>query len=523
MAIKRVSEITSQARVSRPSLAAAEEPSVLTAAKGGGIIFVGTLFDYGMRFVIGIVLARSLGSEQFGLYSLALTVATLAGGVALLGLVSALVRYISLFVSQGDAERVWGTLQIGIGLPMVLSVLMAIGVYAGAGPIAERLFHEPRLASLFRLVSLMIPLLTLLNVAAAATRGFKKMQYTAIAQHISRPAIKLVLLAMLVITGLTAAKALAAHVLSVLIASVMLLYFLNSLFPLKRSPRTARRDGWEIFKFTLPIYFSYLIRTFRKNIQTLFLGALHTIASVGVFTVVSQVNLVGTMFHDSIVTSSMPIVSELHGRGERERLAGFYQTMTKWTFTLNLPLFLIVLSFPGPILSVFGEDFVEGALALIILACGSLIDVGTGICGVVLNMTGHTPMSLLNTIVLSFLTVALNLLLIPRWGLTGAAVAAFASTGVVNLMRLLEVLFLLRLVPYNVRFVKPIVAGLAGLAVAWVTRHLFHVEAHLVFVAINMVVLLAVYLGMLLLLGLSDEDRLVLSRIGKSLGIKLLK
>lgn len=471
---------------------------------------------------MGIVLARFLGSEQFGLYSLALTAATLVAGLALLGLKSALVRYVSLFASRWDEEGLWGTLQIGIGIPMALSALMGIGLYVGASPIAERLFHEPRLASLLRLISLGVPFLTLVHNLTSATQGFKKMQYTTIAENISQPAIKLALVILLAIVGLTAAGALAAHILSVIIASMMLLYFLNSLFSLRRPLWTAPRDSREILRFSLPLYLSTLIKKFRKNVQTLLLGALNTITNVGVFTVASQVNSVGAMFHESIVTASMPIVSELYGQGEREQLARFYQTMTKWTFTLNLPLFLIVLLFPGPILSIFGQDFVAGALALTILAWGNLIDAGTGICGVVLNMTGKTPLSLLNTIVLSVLMVGLSVLLIPRWGVTGAAVAALTTTALVNLMRLLEVLILLRLFPYNVSFVKPVVAGFVALAISWVMRRLFHLEAHLAYVAISITVLLAVYLGALLLLGLSDEDRMVLTRIGKRLGIKLL-
>jgi len=433
------------------------------------------------------------------------------------------VRYVSIFASQRDAEGVWGTLQIGIGLTTALSVLWGICLYVGASPIAERLFHEPRLASLLRLVSLVVPFLTLVDIVAAATQGFKKMQYTAIARDISQPLIKLSLVAVLAIVGLNVAKVLAAHLLSVIIASVMLIYFLNSLFSLKRPLRTARRHTREMIKFALPLYMSSLIRRFRSNVQTVLLGALNTVTTVGIFTVVSQVNLVGKMFHDSIVTVSMPIVSELYGRGEREQLARFYQTMTKWTFTLNLPLFLVVLLFPGPILSIFGEDYMGGAPALIILTWGDLIDAGTGICGVVLNMTGHTSLSLLNTIVLSVLMVGLNVLLIPRWGLVGAAVAALTATSLVNLMRLLEVFVLLRLLPYNRSFVKPVAAGLVALAASWVIRQLFHMEASLVHTAINIAILFAMYVGMILLLRLSYEDRIVLTRIGRRLGVKLSK
>ncbi len=507
--------ITPQARLSTPSPSAVLERKVLTAAKGGGITFAGVFFAYVARFATGVVLARLLGSRQFGLYSLSLTTAEIVSGLALLGLPEALVRYVSLFVSRRDAEGLWGALQIGVGFTTALSLLLGISLYVGAGPIAERVFHEPALVPLLRLASLMVPFLALGNTIAAATRGFGKMQYTAIGQNIIQPVIKLILVALFAIAGLTAGNALTTHLLSMAMICVLLLYFLNGLFSLRRSPQAARRDTRAVLGFSLPLYLDYVIRTFRSNVQTILLGALNSVTTVGIFTVATQVNIVGQMFHQSIVTASMPIISEFHGQGERERMARFYQAMTKWTFTLNLPMFLSVLLFPRPILSVFGRDFVGGATALTILAWGDLVNTGTGICGVVINMTGNTIFNLVNSIILSVLTVGLNLLLIPRWGLVGAATATLSAVTVVNLLRLSEVFVLFRILPYNKSFAKPVAAGLAALFTAWAIRQFFNTQAHLFYAALNVVVLFAVYVGTILAMGLSQEDRVVLARIGR--------
>jgi O-antigen/teichoic acid export membrane protein len=457
---------------------------VLTAAKGGGIAVAGTLFAYAMRFVMGIVLARFLGAEQFGLYSLALTAAQVAAGLAWLGLPPALVRYVSLFASRQDAEGLWGTLQIGIGLTTLVSLLFGIALYGLADPIAERLFHEPRLVPLLRLVSFIVPFLALSDAIAAATRGFNKMQYTAIAQHIFHPVIKLILILIVVLAtgGLNAAKVLDVHIVIVVIVSAILLYFLNSLFPLRRPLQMARRDTREMLSFALPLYVSYMIATFRGSIQTVLLGALNAVTTVGVFTVAAQVNLVGHVFYQSIATASMPIVSELYGRGEREQMGRFYQTMTRWTFTLNLPLFLVVVLFPTPILSIFGQSFVGGATALTILAWGNLVRAAAGICGVMIDMTGKTHLNLANATASCVLVLGLNFLLIPRWGMVGAATAALATAVITHLLALLEVLILFRLLPYNASFLKPVVAGLAALATALAVGRLLTFEASLVYV-----------------------------------------
>jgi len=480
------------------------------------------MIAYGVRFVMGIVLARALGSEQYGLYSIAMTTATLLAGLSILGMSAALVRYVALFVSKRDEEGVWGTLQVTIGIPTALSLILTAGLFVAAHPVAELLFHEPKLTSSLRMVSLAIPFLTLNSTLADATRGFKKMQYTAISKNIVQPIVKLLLIMLLAIAGMTAVRALAAHTASLIASAVLLVYFLNSLFRLRRPLMSARRETRDIIMFSLPLYLSRLVQAFRGNIQTVLLGALNSVTSVGIFTVVSQVNMMGRMFHDSLTEVSDPIVSDLYGRGEREELARYYRTMTKWTLTLNLPLFLVILLFPGPVLSIFGEDFVTGTVALIILAWGNLINAGTGICGVVLNMTGNTKWSLVNTVALSALLIGLNVWLIPNWGVVGAAVASLTSMSLVNIMRLFEVLYLVRLWPYDRSFLKPFVAAIDGGLAAWIVGQLVPDVANLVFLIVCVAVLFIVYFGVLLMLRLSEEDRVVLARMGKRLGLKRL-
>jgi len=504
----------STSEASRISQRRVSDQNIVSAAKGGGITFAGTVFAYGARFMIGILLARSLGAEQYGLYSLATTAVAVAAALALLGMESAMVRYVSLFVSRRDTAGLRGTLEVGLGLTTVTSLLTGIGMYALAGPIAERLFHEPALAPLLRLATLMVPFESLNSITAAATRGFKKMQYSAITQQVSRPLIKLVVLVVLAITvGLNAARTLAAQTFALVIACAMILYFLNHLCSLRHPIQTARRDVKGMLNFALPLYVTRLITMFRGNIQTVFLGALNTITSVGIFTVAAQVNRIGQMFHHSVVIASMPIVSELYGRRDREQMGRFYQTMARWTFTLNLPLFLVVLLFPTQILSVFGKSYVGGATALGLLAWANLATSATGIGGVMIDMTGRTRLKVVNAVVVSTLVVGLNALLIPRWGLTGAATAALVSAVTGNLLALLEVFALFRLLPYNVSFLKPVAAGLAALGVALALSHVLHPEEGLVYAAVNAAVLVLVYVGMILVLGLSDEDRVVLARL----------
>lgn len=515
MAKEKASAVGSQRTMSTRSSPSVYTSTVLTAAKGGGVLFGATAIAYALRFLLGIVQARSLGSEQYGLLNLSLTAATLASGLTLFGLTPALVRYVSLFNSRRDQAGVWGALLAGIGLPTGTSLLVGGALFALAEPIALRVFRDPGLVPLLRIMAFVVPFLTLFSVSAAATRGFKRMQDTAIAS-IFRPILRLILIVVVIATiGLTASRAAAVFGVAIAVTSILLLFLLNRIFSLRRPLRERRPVMKEMLRFGLPVYGSGLIGMFSPYLRTLLLGAMYATADVGILAVATQVNTVGALFHSSIATASAPIISELYEREDMEQMKQIYQITSKWTFTLNLPLFLVVVLFPVPILSVFGKDYILGVTALTILAWTNLIATGTGLGSTIIGMTGRTSLKLVNTLVTTTLSIGTSIWLIPQWGVVGAAAAALATSIVGNVLRLVEVYVLYRMLPYNMSFLKPVLSGLVALAVAWGLDRLLPMQVVLLRTAIAVIALLAAYAAMILLLGLAPEDRMVLTRVVK--------
>jgi O-antigen/teichoic acid export membrane protein len=253
------------------------------------------------------------------------------------------------------------------------------------------------------------------------------------------------------------------------------------------------------------------VETLSNNFQTVLLGALSTVFNVGVFSLSSQIGLIGSMFHSSVGTAAMPLISALHDRKDMSQLKILYQTASKWTFTINLPLFLGVVLFSREILSIFGEAFEQGAVALVILSWANLVAFGTGTSGGILDMTGYSKLKFFNSLVATSTTLILNLWLIRSYGLLGAAVATLVAAALINFLRMGEVFHLYRMLPYNVSFLKPILAGLVALVVGLLTRRWIPEANNYLFI-INISILMAVYFLIIFLLGLSAEDQLILSR-----------
>lgn len=492
------------------------DDGILDAARGGGIAFAGRVFTWAARLGLAVLLARVLGADEYGLYNLALTVATVVASFPSLGLDSALVRFMAVYAGRGDASRLRGSLQVGIGLPLVMSLLTGLLLFLGAELIATGLMHDRRLTPLIQIASILVPATVVNRQLAAALQGLRRLGDAVRAEQFAQPASRVAMLLAITVIGLTAAWAVAASALAALVATLLMLVLLSRAARGVRGVLATREIG-ALTNHAVPVFFSNVVNTFGGNLQTLFLGALSSATSVGIFAIANQVTLVGSMFHQSVAASSMPVFAELADRKDRSGAERLYRTTSKWTFTLNLPLFCLVVAFPEALLSVFGREFEAGSTALIILAWGALANAATGTSGAILDMAGHTRVKFLNSSLSLGLAIGLSLLLIPSLGIVGAAIASVGSIVFVNLLRVVEVALLVRITPYDRAWLKPLGAGVLGLGAGLAASWLAEDAGMLVAFAAGAVALVVTYGATIMLLGLSEDDRMVIGRAGRRL------
>ncbi len=487
------------------------DQEIRTAAKGGGITFVGKLFEYAARFVLSVAVARIIGAEQFGLYTLAFTVVTLSSSLALLGLPGSIVRYLPIAVRENNAKQAAGIIQVSAVLPAVLSLILTSFVFWGAEILADQLFNEVLLAPVLRLSSFAIPVATLIAVAAGVNLGFKKVKYNVYANQLVQQIIKILLTLVLLVAGFGVMGVAFAQIAASVVALILLIYFIRAYFPYEFSFRTAQREPGKMLRFSLPIYLAQLVSQLGGSFETLVLGFLGLTVGVGVYSVVLRLSVVGNLFFVSIIMISMPIISDLYSQGEYLRLEKFYQTTTKWSVTFNIPIFLTFLLFADSLMALFGEDFTAGATGLIILSVGSLINAATGICGPMINMTGHQTLTFVNSLIYLLATLALDVLLIPRFGVTGAALAGSLTIALINLLRAGEVFVLLKMLPYNRSFLKLVIAGLLAAGLAWGVDQWLMAYSTIARVGAGATVLWGTYALLIMLFKLSAEDQMLLN------------
>ncbi|HEX8132270.1 MAG TPA: polysaccharide biosynthesis C-terminal domain-containing protein [Actinomycetes bacterium] len=468
---------------------------------GGAIVALG---GSGVSFLLStgyqILVARQLGTAGFGVFVLTLAVSTFLAEACDLGLDYGVLRYGAIARGAGDPGRLRGVVRRGLLGAFAAGTTAAV-LLAAAAPLVAELFDEPTMVPVLLPLACAIPFTGTSEVARASLRAMGRAVPSVASDSVVTPVVRLA-------SGLVALQIAAdprhvaiGYAVTEVVAFLFTVGVLLRLLP--RAGRPVQPKG--LFRYSLPMSLNRVLLYTNNQTEIFVLGLLQPAGPVGVFGVARRLStLLGSLLA-SIAVLFNPMVADLHHRGQHEELDRLFKTATRWLFTIAFPLCLVEFAFARDLLHLFGPGFGSGAAALAILALGQLVNLGTGTVAGLLAMIGRARLSVLNSLFFLGLSLLLDFLLIPRWDVLGAAIANASALAAVNLLRLVQVRRDLGIVPYDRRFLRPLAAGLAAVAVAWLLPlSALHALPRL---GLRVLVLGGLYLALLVLFGIEPDDR----------------
>ncbi|WP_028784005.1 flippase [Thalassobacillus devorans] len=189
----------------------------------------------------------------------------------------------------------------------------------------------------------------------------------------------------------------------------------------------------DILKYSAPLMFSSFIGILIDKTDILMIGYFSTNTSVGIYQVTVQVSNLLLMCLIIFNTVFAPKISTLYHLGKLEKLKTIYLKSTKYLFFTGMLLSLFLILFREEILVVFGREFVEGGYALTLRVIGQFINISVGGVWIMLAMTGKPIYQMYTNLITCILNISLNLILIPKYGINGAAIASMISLILMNL------------------------------------------------------------------------------------------
>lgn len=431
---------------------------------GSKLVLAGTLVWITLEFLSRIIIGRHFSSEEYGIYNLTLSIFTASLILSTLGFQSGVPREISYYLekSPSKVDRLISTALIII---MATSGLVSLVLVINAESIAG-IFKKECLIFPLRIVSLALPFSALSITITAVSRGFGRVKEQVYIQNIFYPTTLLILIVVVILKSYPFTHVFWAYfganclTFSALFAMMWKLVKIRLLFDSKL--------GKELLLFSIPLLLSSILGFVMTWIDTLMIGYYLSATSVGVYNAAAPIAKLLPVILNSVAFLYVPVASKLYAQNRVNDLAELYQSLTRLVFFFTFPMFVIIVLYPETILGyLFGSKYITATPALRILAVGFIVHVLFGLNGMSLVVIGKTTLNLVGELTSVFVNIILNILLIPKYYLIGAAIATTFSYILANLVRSFWLYRLLKLHPFTRKYIIQITVSVLTLSVAY--------------------------------------------------------
>jgi len=400
--------------------------------------------------------------------------------------------------------------------------LIGLILIVNAERISTSLFHAQSdfPGQLFTWFFIAVPLMVLAHIAVGGSQAFKVLRHRALALDVL-PAFFLCVIFLGLVGWAGSLWSLAVAFIGSQVVSILAaFYFLTRLVPVHRPVKAAPEPG--LLRFSLPLLLAAVMSMLIHWSDILMLGALTDGRTTGLYQPAARTAGMMILFTTSFSRILAPVIADLDTRQLNHRIHSLLKLVTRWNFYFTWPAFLFLWMYASKVMLVFGADFLLGRSVLHVLALTQVIVSLAAGNAFVLTMTGYPKAAMINNIVTLTVNVVVNLLLIPRYGPLGAALGTLTAMGILTLLRVVEVWILHRMHPLTWNHAKPLLAGgIAFAACMVINRYIFDWHTIIVLL-IGASIFLAIYAGVIYLLGLSQEDIFVLQAVYRKLKRGLL-
>ncbi|MGD9868623.1 MAG: lipopolysaccharide biosynthesis protein [Hyphomicrobiales bacterium] len=394
------------------------------------------LFAFGVRvasagiaYIAQALLARWMGSYEYGIYVFVWVWVLILGGLAPLGLSTASMRFVPEYREKGQLALLRGLLRGSRLIAVGISSAVALAGFASLALFGHLLDDHYLLPAW--LILFCLPLYALVDVQDGIARGFGWMPLALLPPYILRPLLILAGMYAATVTGFppTAATAAGAAVAACWITGLVQMLMLGR--GVSRSIPSGERstDVRHWLTVSAPILMVNGFDLLLQNTDILVLSLFRDPSDMAVYFAALKTMALISFVHFAVGSASANRFSTLKARGDADGLSAAVSGAVKWTFWPSLAGAALLLAMGQPLLWLFGSDFASGYPVMFVLAAGFVTRAAMGPAMYVLNMLGEQNRCALVLLGAALANVALNFALIPFFGLYGAAAATAISLG----------------------------------------------------------------------------------------------
>ena len=484
-------------------------------AKESIISFSGIFYGSINRYLYSALLARWVGPEYLGIYSMANAIMLISEVLSKMGMETGVMRFVSRLDPEKDNDKISEIIASAIKMCALFSLFFMIVLISCSSYIVSNILSEKSLmVSVLIVFAISMPFNASTLVAAAATQGYKKLKYKSIVTQFINPTILLV--SMIICYWLFSAESalMFPMLITGIVGCIAMFQPLKYLSGIRRQQIIKTKFNYDLLKFSYPFMFVIILQTFMHWMDILMLGYFTNASTVGLYHPAARTAGLLQALLMSFISIYAPMISQFHSEKNILKMNQTYKMVSRWLLVFSIPISIMFILFPENILSLFGKEYISSSNVLIILTIATLLQAIFGAASPTLGMSGFTRLILINTSIAFILNLGLNYTLIPLYGINGAAYATLITLTTIGCIRVAQVRIFLKMNLFSFKMLKPLTAGAVTYFITANLKPILENYNFVVELLIAVPCSLLIYGLLIWLMRLDEEDKSFISSFG---------
>jgi O-antigen/teichoic acid export membrane protein len=426
-----------------------------------------------LGFGITITQAKVITAEEIGVLSIILVLSQTIGSAVLFGVPAAIIRF---YKEQSSASGRTAFIAISFLFPIVLFLVSCFILFFAADEITE-IYKNDYLNKYFHYIYFFL----FASVVGKLFRVLFEVEQKPLLANILYDTVvfslHILFLFLMFVIHIEFHYYLIFNIFILFVRVLLFLFYFFRSIKLSKPDFTCFSGKTNSYvTYCLFMFFSSMAGTLTSSIDKLMLGFYMDLKAVGVYTIISALTAVIIMIGGAFSRITHPLIAVYWQKQENSKIGELYNENANTQLFFGLFAFMLFAIFSKEVTGFLGDEYTEGYLALIILCFGQIVSIGTGICGGIISLSKYYKFDLYTRGFLVLLTVVTNMMLIPIWGLNGAAAATAISLVLYNVAKVIFVYYKFRMQPYNMQTIKIITLALIVSSLVYLAQMIFNLS-----------------------------------------------
>ncbi|MCW3066822.1 MAG: hypothetical protein JWN32_3994 [Solirubrobacterales bacterium] len=417
--------------VASPPLSQVESPRLGKHFRGSNLVLAASAIGAVLELGSQVMAVRHLSTPAFGAFAFALAVALFLQGVAQFGMPLAVSRFAPMLREADDEGGVMGVVAIAIGVALGLGAILAVLVMAFA-LLAPASILSPASAHALRILALMIPLEAVIAVATSVFAVFGRTRAIIVRGSLVTPGLKCAATALVLLAGgdvtALAAGYLASSAIGALLACWLVVGILRDTGLVARVRGPRRWPTRDLLPFAAVALTTTLVWSVLEMSDAILLGFLRGPDDVAEMRAITPLMRGHTLISAAFIVFFTPLAATYLARADAGGMQELYVRTSAWLAALAFPLLLMTSAFAGVLVdTLYGARYAGSGTVLLILSIGYFVQTASGFNGQTLKIHGLLRFTMAVDACAMIVNLGVNVLLIPKYGATGAAIGTTST------------------------------------------------------------------------------------------------